>query len=200
MKKIIIPIVAIVLIAAVIFGIINFIIPIDAEITAISYIRMSNNPDKKDNISVDDYFKRFSDNFNSSVKNDSISGQLLTDYEQLPSDDPDDYIEIKYYINVNNKSLFDINGGNILFNDINDETKFFLESVDAPIPYEVNKNSSAEWVMHYCAAYVGDLSDEEIAKKLKNVELQLTYDVVVTGARSTSVRADNAKVTEVKEW
>lgn len=200
MKKIIIPIVAIVLIAAVIFGIINFIIPIDAEITAISYTRMSNNPDKKDNISVDDYFKRFSDNFNSSVKNDSISGQLLTDYEQLPSDDPDDYIEIKYYINVNNKSLFDINGGNILFNDINDETKFFLESVDAPIPYEVNKNSSAEWVMHYCAAYVGDLSDEEIAKKLKNVELQLTYDVVVTGARSTSVRADNAKVTEVKEW
>ena len=54
--------------------------------------------------------------------------------------------------------------------------------------------------MHYCAAYVGDLSDDEIAKKLKNVELQLTYDVVVTGARSTSVRADNAKVTEVKEW
>ncbi len=200
MKKIIIPIVAIVLIAAVIFGIINFIIPIDAEITAISYIRMSNNPDKKSNISLEDYFKRFSDNFNSSVKNDSISGQLLTDYEQLPSDDPDDYIEIKYYINVNNKSLFDINGGNILFNDINDETKFFLESVDAPIPYEVNKNSSAEWVMHYCAAYVGDLSDDEIAKKLKNVELQLTYDVVVTGARSTSVRADNAKVTEVKEW
>ncbi|MEE1155457.1 MAG: hypothetical protein UH241_09910 [Acutalibacteraceae bacterium] len=201
-KKIILVSVSILLVAVICFFVCtNFVFPVSFNVSEITYYRLDNNSDKgteyDDGLDENDYFDTLVAEFADYRKSGYTDQQFLTEYTYLPSDNPSDYINISYHVKANNISLFDITNGIVLFDDINNETKFFLYT-DIPLYLSVDKLSNSDWLFS-CTAYVGDLSDKEVETKLKNVELQISYYSSIAKNLQTNIKPSDKVGVSIKK-
>ena len=201
-KGLLISVLIIVTLIIVVLVFTNFITPAYFNVSGITYYRLDNNDDEgtpyDDGLDANDYFSILNEEFQSYKTSLYDDQQFLAEYSELPSDNPHDYIHVVYHINGKNLSFFDIDKGIVFFDDISDETKFFLFTDLVSENLYIDRLSENEWIFS-CEVYVEGLSEEEIFEKLKNVSLQISYKEGFVGNKQSNIQpSSDIKITEAK--
>ncbi len=117
-------------------------------------------------------------NFEYACSGKNKEQQLLTHYRELPSQNPNDYITVSYNIFVTNTTIFDIPKVDIEVVGVEDDD-FFLFVYSAPVPYDTDrltfKSNTPLWE-YKVAAYVENLSEQELEQKLSDISFRLSYN------------------------
>lgn len=106
----------------------------------------------------------------------------------LPSDNPDDYIVISCFFNIDNHSFIDKYMATAHITEIGKYTDNVLFSVDAGAvsSIQVFRNDTAQgYVRVY--AYIGNLTDEQINELVQGLSISIDADGMLLGDRTKEI-------------
>ena len=127
--------------------------------------------------SAERLFKHMKDGFNRLKHSDTLRQQFLSDYESLPSEEYDEYVEVAFIFTVKNKSLFvDMKDVQVMFDNMESETNPYLYTKIVPETINIQPGEEENLVLS-AYLYVGDMENEEIEQLLKGMTVEVSSDV-----------------------
>lgn len=171
--------------------IINFFVPISTGEIEINVI--NNFEGEKEKFNRDE-FDKLLDAHNGKEVEEFIheNDRIVRTNRELPSDKASDYKTIVVDINIKNRSFFDLYyfSGRVKVDDPDSRILYTYSSVKSETANRLKETSvDVLWMK----VYVGDLTDEELLKYIRDLEVEIYFENDVMGKKTYNVSFESAK-------